>query len=143
MKISPYICFNGNCKTAFDFYVKNLGARMVMCMTYADAPPQPGGPSGGGCPPPASDKIMHARIQLGEDFIMGSDSPPDRFEAPAGIFVNLTVTDPAEAERLYQGLSDKAQIMMPLGETFWAKKFGMLKDQFGVSWMINCEKESF
>jgi PhnB protein len=86
---------------------------------------------------------MHARIQLGENFIMGSDSPPERFEAPAGVLINLTVTDPAEAERLYLGLSEKAQIFMPLGETFWAKKFAMLKDQFGVSWMINCEKESY
>jgi PhnB protein len=117
MQISPYVCFNGNCKTAFDYYVKNLGAKMIMCMTYADAPPQSAGPGSASCPPPPSDRIMHARIQLGENFIMGSDSPPERFE--------------------------KAQIFMPLGETFWAKKFAMLKDQFGVSWMINCEKESY
>ncbi len=143
MQISPYVCFNGNCKTAFDYYVKNLGAKMIMCMTYADAPPQSAGPGSASCPPPPSDRIMHARIQLGENFIMGSDSPPERFEAPAGVLINLTVTDPAEAERLYQGLSEKAQIFMPLGETFWAKKFAMLKDQFGVSWMINCEKESY
>lgn len=139
MQINPYLSFNGNCRTAFDYYVKNLGATMVMCMTYADAPPQAAGQDGG-CPMAPSDKIMHARIQLGGGILMGSDSPPERFQPPAGVFVSVNTEDPAEAERIYQGLSDKAEIFMPLGETFWAKKFAMLKDQFGVSWMINCEK---
>ena len=142
MQINPYLSFDGNCKTAFDYYVKNLGAKMVMCMTYADAPPVPAGQQGE-CPPPPSDKIMHARLQLGEGVIMGSDSPPGRYQAPAGVFVSVNTTDTAEAERIYQGLSEKAEIFMPLGETFWAKRFGMLKDQFGISWMINCEKESY
>ena len=140
MKIHPYITYNGNCKTAFDYYVEKLGAKMLMCMTYAEAPPQPDQP---GCQPTSSDKIMHARIQLGEGVIMGSDSPPERFQAPAGIFINFNTKDAKEAERAYAALSDKGQVFMPLGETFWAHRFAMLQDQFGIPWMINCEKENF
>ena len=144
MKLNPYLCFNGNCKAAFDYYIKHLGAKMIMCMTYADAPPQPeSSQQQPGCKPTASDKIMHARIQLDEGVIMGSDSPPDRFQQPAGIFINLGTKDEKEAERFYAALSDKGQVFMPLGETFWAHRFAMLQDQFGIPWMINCEKEKF
>ena len=143
MNLNPYLQFNGNCKEAFESYVKHLGAKMLLCMTYADAPlssessPQPG------CPPPMSDKIMHARLQLPDgSLIMGSDSPPGRFSAPAGFSLNIGLTDEKEAERLYHALSDQGQVFMPLEETFWAKKFAMFQDRFGTPWMINVEKEN-
>jgi PhnB protein len=139
MKLNPYLHFDGNCKEAFEFYVKHLGAKMVMCMTYADAPPQAGGP-GEGCPPPPSDRIMHARLQLGDVVIMGSDVPAGYFREQAGFYVNLGLTEVKEAERIYQALSENGQVFMPLEETFWAKKFAMLQDRFGVPWMINVEK---
>jgi PhnB protein len=143
MKLNPYLMFNGNCKAAFDYYGKHLGAKLVMSMTYADAPPQREQAQQPGCQPTASDKIMHARIELGDSVIMGSDSPPERFEAPAGMFVNLNTKDAKEAERFYAALADQGQVIMPIGETFWAHRFGMLRDQFGIPWMINCEKEKF
>lgn len=141
MKLNPYLYFNGNCREAFDSYVKHLGATYLMCLTYADAPPSPA-PAGDG-PPPPRDTIMHARLQLGEGILMGADAPPDRFHEMAGFSINLDTRDPKEAERLYAALSEKGQIFMPLEETFWAKRFAMFKDRFGVPWMINCEKENF
>jgi PhnB protein len=140
MKLNSYLMFNGNCKAAFDYYVKHLGAKVLMSMTYADAPPQ--SEQAPDCKPTASDKIMHARIQLGDGVLMGSDSPPERFDRPAGFFVNIGTTDVKEAERFYAALADQGQVIMPMEETFWAHRFGMVRDQFGIPWMINCEKET-
>lgn len=141
MKLNPYLNFNGNCKAAFDYYVKHLSAKMVMCMTYADAPPNSG--QSEGCTPPDKTKIMHARLEIGDYIIMGADCPEQFYQKPAGIFVSINTKDPKEAEKIYAALSQNAEIRMPLGETFWAHKFAMLRDQFGTPWMINCEKEKF
>jgi PhnB protein len=144
MTTNPYLHFNGNCKAAFDYYVQHLGAKLVMSMTYADAPADASAPQSPECSPSgAKDKIMHARLQLGESVLMGSDAPPGRFHELAGFSISLNVKTPEEAERLYAALTDKGVVFMPLGETFWAKRFAMFKDQFGVPWMINCEKENY
>ena len=82
---------------------------------------------------------MHASLSVGDEVLMGSDAPPDRFEASKGISVSLNVKTPAEAERVFAALSDQGQVQMPLQQTFWAARFGMLVDQFGVPWMVNCE----
>jgi PhnB protein len=71
---------------------------------------------------------------------MGSDAPPERYEKPQGFFVSLGIKEPAEAERVFHALSEKGTVLMPIGETFWAMRFGMVVDQFGIPWMINCEK---
>jgi PhnB protein len=138
MKLNPYLHFNGNCQAAFAYYVKHLGAKLVMSMTYADAPPTA---EQGDCTGAAKDKIMHARLELDGNILMGSDAPPQFYQKPTGLSVSINVTDPKEAERIYAALSEKAEIRMPLGETFWAHRFAMLSDQFGTPWMINCEKE--
>jgi PhnB protein len=71
---------------------------------------------------------------------MGSDVSPERFEEPKGFSVTLGIPDPAHAERVFQALAKGASVRMPLQETFWAVHFGMLIGQFGIPWMINCEK---
>lgn len=86
-------------------------------------------------------KIIHARIAIGENIIMASDAPPDRFTAPTGFSINIGVDTTEEAERLFKALSEKGEVYMPIAETFWALRFGMVTDQFGVPWMINCEKK--
>jgi PhnB protein len=88
----------------------------------------------------SKNRIMHARLQIGDKQLMASDSPPGRFEAAKGFNINISVKDPAEADRLFDALSVKGTVNMPIQETFWAKRFGMLVDQFGTPWMINCEK---
>ena len=75
---------------------------------------------------------------IGDQVLMGSDAPADRLEKPQGFSVSIGVDTPAEAERIYKGLSDKAEICMELQETFWAARFGMIVDRFGIPWMVNC-----
>lgn len=136
MKTNTYLQFNGNCEQALHFYQKALDAKLAMLMRYGDAPPD-----AMSCKE-MSDKIMHGRLTFGDDcVIMASDSPPDRFSPPAGFSVSLNVETAKEAEQLFNALSEGGNITMPIGETFWAERFGMLIDQFGVPWMINCDKK--
>jgi PhnB protein len=79
-------------------------------------------------------------LVFGDNVLMASDAPPGRFEKMQGVSVTLGIEDPAEAERIFDALADGAMVIMPLGETFWALKFGMLTDRFGTPWMVNCEK---
>jgi PhnB protein len=91
-------------------------------------------------PPGWRNKIMHARLTVGDKMLMASDAPPDRYEAMKGFMVTLGIGDPSEAERLFHVLSENGTVQMQIQETFWARRFGMLVDQFGTPWMINCEK---
>jgi PhnB protein len=134
MNVNPYLVFDGTCRQAFEFYAKVLGGKIVAMMTHADMPSdQP-------APPEHRDMIIHARLAIGDKFLMGSDAPADRFKTMQGFMVTLGIDDPAEAERIYEAFSEGGTIEMPLTETFWAKKFAMLTDRFGTPWMINCEK---
>ena len=137
MQVNAYLLFGGQCEAAFKFYEKTLGAKIGVVTTFGSAP------GGDKSLAELRDKVIHGTITVGDQVIMASDAPPDRYQAPQGFSVSLSVTDPAEAERLFNGLSQNARvIMMPLQETFWAKKFGMLVDQFGIPWMVNCMKEA-
>jgi len=134
MNVNPYLHFNGNCREAFEFYAKVLGGKILAMMTFAEMPgDQP-------TPPEYRDLIVHARMAISDKLLMASDAPADRFEKPQGFSVTLGIDDPAEAERIYNALAEGGTVGMPLSETFWALKFGMLKDRFGTPWMINCEK---
>ena len=93
-----------------------------------------------GIPKEWESKIMHASIQIGEAVLMGSDTPPDRYKRPGGITLNIGIADAAEAGRLFDQLAEGGEVQMPLAETFWALRFGMLTDRFGIPWMMNCEK---
>ncbi len=134
MTIETYLMFKGNCQEAFEFYQTVLGGTVEAMFRYADAP--------GGSPVPEewATKIMHARMVVDGNSIMASDAPPGRQDTPAGFNVSLSIKTVAEAERIFNSLSEGAQrITMPLGETFWAKRFGMVTDRFGTPWMINGE----
>ncbi len=133
MKLNPYLYFNGDCKAAFTFYEKCLKGTNLVLMTHA------GTPAEATTAPEWLDKIIHARLTVGDVLLMGSDAPTEHFKTPQGFSVTLGFDDPAEAERVYNALLEKGIATMPLAETFWAKKFGMLIDQFGTPWMINCE----
>ncbi len=82
---------------------------------------------------------MHAAMSVGDSLLMGADDPPDHFRQPQGFSVAIQLTDPAEAERIFKTLAEHGAIQMPMQETFWATRFGMVVDQFGTPWMINCE----
>lgn len=133
MEMNPYLGFAGNCQDAFKFYEKALGGKIVAMITYAETP------MAGEMPADWRGKIIHARITVGDRVLMGSDAPPDRYKQAAGMSVCFSVDQPVEAERVFKALSDGAKVEMPIAETFWARRFGMLTDRFGVPWMINCE----
>jgi PhnB protein len=131
MQITPYVIFDGQCREAFTTYEKCLGGT-VHLMTYGDAPPT-GGPS----QPP--DWIMHAHLEAQGAVLMGSDGPGG--DGPRNsVWVSLTVDAVDEAERIFHALAEGGAVVMPIGETFWALRFGMLTDRFGVSWMVNCDR---
>jgi PhnB protein len=134
MQLNPYLTFNGRCEAAFKFYEKVLGGKIEAMMTYGSSP------MAEQTSPEWRNKIMHARLSIGDKILMASDAPPDRYEAMKGIMVTLGVDDPGEAERIFRALSENATVQMPIQETFWARRFGMLVDQFGTPWMVNCEK---
>jgi PhnB protein len=142
MKINPYLMFNGNCEAAFKFYEHCLGGKITMMMTHKEAP------SAEHVPAEWHDKIMHACLDLGvggaspseNRLLMGSDSPPESFETTQGFYVQISVAEPADAERIFHALAENGKVKMSIAQTFWSARFGMLVDQFGTPWMVNCDQ---
>jgi len=134
MQINAYLNFNGRCAEAFRFYEKALGGRIETMMTFGESPMAAQAPENW------QKAIMHARLVVGDAVLMGSDAPSDRFQQPQGFSVSLQTKDVTEAERVFAALSEGAEVQMPLQQTFWAARFGMLVDRFGIPWMLNCEQ---
>jgi PhnB protein len=132
MQSNPYLTFNGNCKAAFEFYAKLLGGKIEAMM------PHRGTPAEAHVPAKWRDKIIHAKLTIGDNVLMASDSPPDYQEPMKGFSVALHFDDIAEAERIFDALAKKGAVQMPFEKTFWAERFGMVVDRFGTPWMINC-----
>jgi PhnB protein len=130
MQLNPYLLFNGQCAAAFKFYENCLGGKIEVMMPHAGTPAESQVPANW------RDKIIHARILVGDKVLMGSDAPPDRYEAPKGFSISLEVNSPADAERIFKALSAKGTVNMPLQKTFFAESFAMVVDQFGIPWMI-------
>ena len=134
MLVNVYLLFNGQCEAAFKFYEQCLGGKIEGMFPYAGTPAEEH------VSPEWRNKIMHARITVDTCVLMGADAPPDRSDGPArGFSVHLGLQDPHEAERIFHALAENGTVRMPLQTTFWAAKFGMLVDRFGIPWMINCE----
>jgi PhnB protein len=133
-EVNAYLMFNGQCEEAFKFYEKCLGGKIEMMMTHKDSP------MAEQLPAEWRNKIMHVRMTVGTTVLMGSDAPPNHYEKPNGFSMSIGVKDPAEAERVFNELSQNGKVQMPLQKTFWAVKFGMLVDRFDIPWMINCEQ---
>jgi PhnB protein len=136
MKINPYLNFNGQCAEAFRTYERVLGGKITFMQTHGESPmaDQVG--------PEWQDAVMHTTLEVGDQVIMGSDAPPPYFEKPQGFSVSIVLGDPAEAERIFAGLSEGGQVRMPMQKTFWAERFGMCVDRFGIPWIVNCDAGS-
>lgn len=134
MSLTPHLFFSGDCEAALRFYAETLGGKVLVMLRYAETP------AAGQTQPEWQQKIIHARIDVGGTVLMAADAPPGRQAPMSGFTVTFNTPDPAEADRVFQALSDSATITMPIQETFWAKRFAMLTDRFGTPWMINCEK---
>jgi PhnB protein len=130
-EVVTYLNFDGNCREAMEFYKKCLGAELSL-MPFSEIP--------GDKPKDADHRIMHARLTKGTTLLMASDTMPGRPPQPGNNFsISIQTESLPETERLFQALSEKGQVTMPLQDTFWGARFGMLTDQFGIQWMLNFE----
>ncbi len=133
MQMIPYLSFNGECEAAFKFYERCLGAQIGLIFRYA------GTPLANDVPADWQDKVMHGSLTVGDQVLMGGDVAPERYEAPKGFSLSLQIESTVEAERIFHELGTGGRIGVPLEKTFWAARFGMLVDRFGIPWLINCE----
>ncbi|RDI96907.1 VOC family protein [Dyella solisilvae] len=133
MLIQPYLFFDGRCEEALAFYANAVGAQTMMLMRFKDSP-EPAQ----GCGPnePNGEKVMHASVRIGESVVMASDGECGGKPNFQGFSLSLTAKDDASAERSFNALADGGEVTMPLSQTFFASRFGMLRDRFGVNWMV-------
>lgn len=131
MKLYTYVNFGGNCREAFRFYERHLGGKITMMMTHGEGPQAQAMPDW-------KDKILHARMTIGETELMGADIP--RAQPLRSAYLTLVAGSTEEAERIYAALSKGGEILMPMAETFFAFRFGQVRDPFGMNWMILHER---
>jgi PhnB protein len=132
MKMHTYVNFAGKCAEAFRFYEQHLGGTITMLMTHGQAPDQ------SNVKPDWKDAVLHARISMGGTELMGADIP--NAQPMRSSYLSLNVESDAEAERIFSALSDGGEVFMPMQETFFATRFGQLRDRFGLNWMIIHER---
>ena len=132
MRLNAHLNFSGHCEEAFRLYQRILGGTISIMMPYGESPiaNQVG--------PEWQKKIMHVSLETSDQVLMGADAPPDRYQKPQGFAVAVNVADAADAQRMFQALAEGGIVQMPLQETFWATRFGMLVDRYGIPWMVNC-----
>lgn len=135
MQIDPYLHFNGQCREAFEFYEQLLGGKIVAIMTYGELP------DAQETPPEQRDAVLHVRLVVDGKVIMGSDRPPHLYTETKGMYVALGIDDLAEAERVYHALAEGGTVELPIQPTFWAPRFGMVVDRFGIPWMISAGQQ--
>ena len=140
MKSNTYLFFNGQCEAAFKFYEQCLGGKITSMMTYGDSPmaEQVSSESRDSPVERLRQRIMNVTLTVGNVVLMGSDAPPENFNKPQGFDVNLEFDNVAEGERVFNALAENGTVKMPLQQTFWTERWGMLVDKFGTPWMINC-----
>ncbi|MEP7367833.1 MAG: VOC family protein [Acidobacteriota bacterium] len=134
MQLYPNLTFDGQCEAAFQFYERCLGGKVTFLMTYENTAAELHAPPGWGM------KVSHATFALDRFLLSGSDALPGSYRKPQGFTLQLNLSDPEEAERIFHALAENGAIEVPLQETFWARRFGVLVDAFGIPWLINCEQ---
>jgi PhnB protein len=131
MKLYTQLNFGGNCEEAFRFYEKHLGGKITMMMHQSDAPDAKSG---------AGKAIIHARMNIGDTVLIANDVPPNVFQKMRSAYLYLSLESAKEAERVHELLVEGGEIFMPMEETFYASRFSMIRDRFGVSWTIIHER---
>ncbi len=135
LSVQPYLFFNGRCEEALEFYSKALGAKIEMLSRFKDAPP-------GMAQSGMENMVMHASFRIGETVLMASDGRGNNELQFEGFSLAIDVPDEKTAESVFNALADGGKITMPLEKTFWAPKFGMLEDRFGVGWMVSVQHKA-
>lgn len=133
MRMTPYLNFPGTCAEAFRFYARVLGGKLEM-QTHGESP------FADQVEPEWRDLVLHARLEVGDAVLMGSDMPPDQTAQPQGLYIALIVETAEDAERIFAEFSEDGSVTMPLQQAFWAARFGMLVDRFGTPWMVSTEQ---
>ena len=132
MEVQPYLNFAGNCEDALNFYKENLHGEIPMLSYFESARME--------VPQAYKKKVLHSVLKIGKATIMASDSLPDHpFIVGNNISLSLNFDDIATMETAFQNLSAGGKVTMPLQDTFWGARFGMLTDKFAINWMFNCE----
>ena len=130
MKLYTYVNYGGNCRQAFEFYEQHLGGKITMLTTHGEQPDASKAPASW------KQAVLHARLDLGDSVLMGADIPPDRFQPMRSAYLTLIIDSVEESERIYELLTYRGEIFMKMEQTFFAKRFAMLRDRFGTSWML-------
>jgi len=135
MALNPCInlSFDGQCEAAFTFYERCFSGRITYMLTWGNSP------VAGDAPPDWSNKIVHATLLVGNTQLQGADCAPGAYESPRGFGITLNPSV-NEAERLFAELAEGGTVRVPLEETFWAARFGVVTDRFGIPWIVNCER---
>ena len=134
MQLYPNLSFDGQCEAAFQLYEKCLRGRITFMTTYENSP------MASVLSPAWRKKIFHATFTLGDFLLSGGDPLPGQYQKPQGFALQLNLSDPGEAERIFNALAESGTIQMPLQETSWALRFGVLVDSFGIPWLVNCDQ---
>ena len=131
--VKPYISFQGNCQEAVDFYVEAMGAEILYTQHFGDSPMKGKAPD---------DAIMHCTMKIGDAHVMACDSMSPEHQLTVGNNISLAIgtDDSPTADAMFAKMSDGGTVIMEMQETFWAERFGMLIDKFGINWMFNVEK---
>ena len=132
MKMYTYVNFAGKCAEAFRFYEKHLGGKISFMMTHGQAPDQ------SQVKPELKDAVLHARVSIGGTELAGADIP--NAQPMRSAYLSLNVDSDADAERIFSALAEGGEVFMPMQETFFATRFGQLRDRFGINWMILRER---
>ena len=137
MHLIPYLQFDGQCEAAFKLYEACLGGKITFMMRYAEAPPSDKAqPAGWG------DKVYHITLVADDYMLQGADLPPGSYQTPQGFSLSLELQDATKGERIFNELAQNGIVKMQLQETFWAQRFGVLVDRFGIPWLINVGKQT-
>ncbi len=136
MSLNPRIglSFDGQCEAAFKFYERCLHGKITFMLRWGESPMAKDAPA------EWSEKILHATLVIGDTSLLGADALPGSYEAPRGFSILVSPDDSGETERLFRAMADGGTVHQPLQETFWARRFGSVTDQFGIPWTFNCEK---
>jgi PhnB protein len=131
--VKPYLAFNGNCEEAINFYKECMDGEVLYIGRYGDSPMKGKGPD---------NAVMHCTLKIGDTYIMACDNMSDEYKIIVGNNISLALgtSDVAAAESVFEKMAAGGNVTFPMQETFWAERFGMLTDKFGINWMFNVDK---
>jgi PhnB protein len=135
MQLEPYLFFDGKCEEALNFYKEVFGGTIEGLSHWGEMPPNAGGPE---VTAETANRVMHANFRSSGVSFMASDASPNKVYGEGPISLSVSSSDLAEAERVFNTLAAGGNVEMPMTDTFWGAKFGMLTDKYGIDWMVSC-----